>query len=288
MKSPATYASGWRSIRAEYLRGALLTLLLTLSVGVQAAPKADLWPRWQAHDAASTRQVDHGVWDRFLQQQVIVGADGIHRIAYGKVPAAQRTALKAYLVALQAERVRSLSRAEQRAYWINLYNAATVDIVLAHYPVDSILKISISPGLFVRGPWGAKRLRVENEALSLDDIEHRILRPIWKDPRTHYAVNCASLGCPNLATRAYTAATMESLLDQGAREFINHSRGAQVRDGRLTVSSIYRWFAEDFGNTDAGVLAHLRRYADPALTQSLRGITRIDDAAYDWTLNDAR
>ncbi len=216
------------------------------------------------------------------------GADGIHRIAYARVLPADRAALKGYLKTLQGIVVSRLNRAEQRAYWINLYNAATVDVVLAHYPVESILKINISPGLLARGPWGKELLKVEGVALSLDAIEHRILRPIWSDPRTHYAVNCASIGCPNLATRAYTAANMEALLEQGAREYVNHPRGVQLENGKLTVASIYEWFKDDFGGDDAGVIAHVKRYAAPPLARQLGGITTIADDRYDWALNDLR
>jgi hypothetical protein len=261
--------------------------LMAFSLAALAAPAAELWPRWSASGKESAA-IDHGAWDDFLRRHVAAGKDGIHRIAYGRVAAAEREALREYLSRLQAVAIRRYPRAEQRAYWINLYNAATVDVVLEHYPVPSILKIDISPGLFAKGPWRKNLLTVEGEAVSLDDIEHRILRPIWKDPRTHYAVNCASLGCPNLATRAYTAQNMEELLEQGAREYVNHPRGARVQDGRLAVSSIYVWFEDDFGGDDAGVIAHLRMHAAPQLARALAGVTRIAGHDYDWTLNDAR
>ncbi|HUP92308.1 MAG TPA: DUF547 domain-containing protein [Solimonas sp.] len=261
---------------------------LALAGNVQAAPKAELWTRWAAHDEASTQLVDHSAWDALLQKYVKASGDGIARLAYGALGAADRPALDAYLQRLQAVAVTGLSRAEQRAYWINLYNATTVKAVVDHYPVASIMKIGISPGLFTRGPWGAKLVRVQGEGLSLDDIEHRILRPIWKDPRTHYSVNCASLGCPNLAPHAWTAATAEEMLNQAARAFVNHPRGARVEGGKLYVSSIYQWFKADFGGDDAGVIAHLRQYAAPGLNQQLAGIRSIAGDDYDWSLNDAR
>lgn len=267
-----------------------LLLLVLACVSVQkayAAPTAELWPRWERHDATTTRQVDHGAWDTFLQRYLRPAPDGLHRLAYGAVNASDRTGLLAYLQALQAVPVSQLNRAEQFAYWINLYNAQTVYTVLAHYPVPSILRIKTSPGVFTRGPWGDRALRVEGEALSLDDIEHRILRPIWRDPRIHYGVNCASVGCPNLAARAYTAANAGDLLEAGARAFVNHPRGARVEEGRLRVSSIYVWFKADFGGDDAGVIAHLGRYATPALAAQLDGIRRVSGHDYDWSLNDA-
>ena len=237
---------------------------------------------------SSSEVVDHRAWNAFLEGNVIVGDDGINRIAYGKVSAADRRRLDEYLVYLSEVRISDYARDEQRAYWINFYNALTVDVVLDHYPVESIRDISISPGFFAVGPWGKKLVSVEGEALSLDDIEHRILRPIWKDPRIHYAVNCAAVGCPKLMSQAFTASNGDALLEQGARDFINNERGARVSaDGHLTASSIYDWFQEDFGGDESGVIAHLRAYANPALAAKLDGITRVSAFEYDWTLNDA-
>jgi hypothetical protein len=134
---------------------------------------------------------------------------------------------------------------------------------------------------------GAKLVAVRGERLSLDDIEHRILRPLWRDPRIHYVVNCASLGCPDVPPVPLTGVNAENLLEAAARAYINHPRGAAVRDGRLEVSNIYRWYRADFGGSEASVIAHLRRYAAPALADQLQGISAIDRYRYDWALNDA-
>ncbi len=249
------------------------------------APRAEPWPRWQAHDPSNTGRIDHGAWDTLVARYVSSHRDGINRVDYAGWAASGRAELRAYLEALAAIPVSGHARPDQFAYWVNLYNALTVDIVLEHYPVDSILDIDISPGLFSVGPWGRELISVEGVALTLDDIEHRILRPIWRDPRIHYAVNCASLGCPNLQRQAFTAATAGRQLDAGARAYVNHPRGAAVRDGRLHVASIYEWFKADFGGSDSGVIAHLRRHAEPALAAELTGITRIHDDSYDWSLN---
>jgi hypothetical protein len=261
--------------------------LMAFSLAALGAPSADLWERWAAHTQSKVA-IDHHEWSAFLGRYVKPGKDGINRVPYGKVSADDRQALDAYVRKLEGIPIRKFSRAEQRAYWINLYNAATVKVVLEHYPVESITKINISPGLFAKGPWKKKLLTIEGEPVSLDDIEHRILRPIWKDPRTHYAVNCASLGCPNLLPRAFAAGNLEELLDEGARAYVNHPRGARVEKGRLTVSSIYVWFKSDFGDGDAGVIEHLEKYAAPALAKKLGGLTRIADDEYDWALNDAK
>ncbi|HLN86070.1 MAG TPA: DUF547 domain-containing protein, partial [Candidatus Limnocylindrales bacterium] len=184
-------------------------VLLAVLVGsnlAQAAPKAELWPRWQKHDPASQQKIDHGAWDRFLKQYVVVPhPSGINRVRYQAVNPDDQKALKSYLQTLQAQAISNYNRNEQKAYWINLYNALTVDLIISRFPVESIRDINISPGLLVRGPWGAKLLTIEGEKLSLDDIEHRILRSIWRDQRVHYALNWASLGSPNLQPVAYTS-----------------------------------------------------------------------------------
>jgi len=267
---------------------ALITVAGVLGRPAEAAPRAELWPRWQAHDPASGATIDHQAWGEFLARYVATGADGINRVDYAAVTPADRARLDADLERLAAVAISGYSRPEQMAYWINLYNALTVQIVLAHYPVDSIRDIDISPGLFSNGPWGKKVITVEGEPLSLDDIEHRILRPIWRDPRVHYALNCAALGCPDLQPRPFGAATLGPQLDEAARGFVNHPRGVAIDDGELEVSSIYHWFMEDFGKDDRDVIAHLEAYAAPDLARQLHGFASIDDHAYDWRLNDAR
>ncbi len=263
-------------------------MLGTVVGNALAAPRAEPWPRWEAQAPMSKLGIDHGAWNHWLATYVVAGSDGINRVRYGQVSAADRRALSDYLRAMQAIVPSRYRRSEQLAYWINLYNATTVNVVLEHYPVKSIRDIDISPGLFSTGPWKKKLLTVDGTELSLDDIEHRILRPLMRDPRVHYAVNCASLGCPNLQPRAFSGARLDEMLDQAAREFINHPRAARVDDdGKLRVSSIYDWFVSDFGGSETGVLAHLRQYAAPALARVLENRREIDGYTYDWRLNDA-
>ena len=273
---------------ARLVAGLVLVLgMMAQAPDTVAAPKAESWPRWRAHDPGSTQRVDHAKWDQFLNRYLKSGDDGINRVAYGRVTASGRATLGRYLSALAGVPVRRLARPQQLALWINLYNALTVKTVLDHYPVASIRGIGISPGWFAIGPWGAKLVTIGGVALSLDDIEHRILRPIWRDPRIHYAVSCAAVGCPNLAARAFTAGNAEAMLDKAARAYVNHPRGVRLDGTRLRLSSLYRWYRDDFGGDDAGVIAHLRRYAAPALAKALGGVTAVTDQGYDWSLNDA-
>lgn len=269
---------------------AALLLLLTSFAGRAPAremPEAELWDRWTRHDEAAPRVLDHTLWDRFLSRYVVTAPDGSSRVRYAAVDGDDRGYLRVYLDQLQRTEVSKLRRDEQRAYWINLYNAHTVKLVLERYPMISLREVDISPGLFAKGPWAAKMLKVEDETLSLDDIEHRVLRPIWKDVRLHYALCRATIGAPRLSAQAYTASNTDAQLEAAARAFVNHPRGARFEgDATLQASSLYRWFEADFGGDDAGVIAHLLRFAEPPLAEVLRSVRRVRDGGYDWALND--
>ncbi|MET0501958.1 MAG: DUF547 domain-containing protein [Candidatus Binatia bacterium] len=266
----------------------LVATFLFTSSTLHAAPKAELWPRWQKHDPADKQKIDHGLWDGFLRKNVIAPhPSGINRVRYQDVSKQDREALRTYLQNLQGLPISGYNRAEQKAFWINLYNALTVELILSRFPVASIRDINISPGLFIKGPWGAKLVAVEGEKLALDDIEHRILRPIWQDSRVHYALNCASLGCPNLQPTAYTGDNTEALLGKAAREFINHPRGVAIKNGKLHVSSIYVWFQADFGAGAEGLMEHWTEYADEPLAGALINYSGGLEHDYDWRLNGA-
>ncbi|MDH3640095.1 MAG: DUF547 domain-containing protein, partial [Gammaproteobacteria bacterium] len=160
---------------------------LILSAPATAAPKAALWP---AHNPHSRAVVDHVPWDRFLKKYVNTGPDGINRVDYAAVTQADKQGLRRYIASLAATPIRGHNREQQFVFWVNLYNAITLHIVLEAYPVASIRDL----GVFSSGPWNRELVNVEVRDLTLNDIEHRIVRPIWRDPRTHYAVNCASIG----------------------------------------------------------------------------------------------
>jgi hypothetical protein len=268
------------------LGAALLTLLLVRCSALEgiAAPSARLVsPHWLQNDPDTSSRLDHAAWSRFLATYLVVGGDRVNRVAYGRVDADGRALLDCYIATLEASAVSHLSRAEQLAYWINLYNAVTIRVVLQHYPVRSIR--DIDGGLFGTGPWAKKLVTIEGERLSLDDIEHGILRPIWRDPRIHYALNCAAISCPKLQPIAFTAGNAERLLDEAARDYVNDPRGVQIAGDRLIVSSIYVWYREDFGTA---VLDHLRRYASTSLAAELARFRTQDADTYDWRLIDAR
>lgn len=262
-----------------------IVVALTL-FALSAAPAAaqNLAARFSKHDAASTETVDHGDWGKLLAAYVRSAPDGVNRVDYRRFKAQGYGALRDYLAKLQAVKVSSLRRDEQFAFWANLYNAATVEVVLKSYPVASIR--DIGGGVFSKGPWKLKLVKVEGIELTLDDIEHNILRPVWRDPRVHYAVNCASIGCPNLPRAPFAGATLSAQLSAAAREYVNHPRGFSVSGGSIKASQIYSWYAEDFGGNATSVLRHARGYARGELANALKDATTISGYDYDWRLND--
>ena len=233
-------------------------------------------------------------FDGLLGSYVTKGADGVTRVDYARWKSAgpDVEALSEFIKTQSAVAPSGLSKPAQLAYWANLYNAITLKVILDAYPVASIRDIKskgvwLDPKAFL-GPWVEKRVTVEGRELSLDEIEHAILRPTFKDPRVHYSVNCASFGCPNLRPVAWRAETLEAELDAAARDYVNHPRGAAIEAGSLKVSSIYKWFKADFGGTDAGVIAHLKQYANPQLAKKLETLKVIGGDDYDWSLNDTK
>ena len=252
----------------------------------QAAPRADLWPYWEKSNESVGHSIDHRAWQEFLSEYVRADDTGMNRVSYAAVSMADKTELDEYVRRQSKLAITEYPRDEQLAFWLNLYNALTVKVILDHYPVQSIKRIDISPVWFSSGPWGRKLVNIEGHALSLDDIEHRILRPIWKDPRIHYAVNCASVGCPDLGHTAYSAANIESELSHAARSYVNHPRGVAMQKSQVRLSSIYKWFEDDFGGSEDAVLDHIRQYASGELKHNLDNVSGISGYEYDWGLND--
>lgn len=232
-----------------------------------------------------------GMLDALLSAYVVTSADGIARVRYNvwRTHRPSMELLRRTISAMEGGKPSAMMRNDALAFWSNLYNASTLSVILNHKPVSSIRDISSKGAIFdpkaYSGPWREKRVSVEGVRLSLDDIEHKQLRPLARDARIHYAINCASIGCPNLQRESWRGDTLHEMLDRAAQSYVNHPRAVLFApDGRLQVSSIYIWFKEDFGG-EQGVLDHLRRYANPALAKRLDGATRIGTHTYDWSLN---
>lgn len=227
----------------------------------------------------------HQAWDELLGTYVVEGDDGVNRFDYGglKENEADSAKLDAYLESFADFDVETLDENSQFAAYANIYNALTVQYIVSRYPTKSIRSG------YIVGPWKQVFTQIDGEKVSLDDIEHNILREEWDDPRVHYAVNCAAYSCPNLQTDAWLGETLDADLDRAARAYVNDPRGVTIRrNGTLQVSTIYKWFREDFGDSNDGVIAHFLDYAEPALAEQIRANPRITKHEYNWDLNDAQ
>jgi hypothetical protein len=256
-----------------------------LSIEVVAAPTADKWAFWDQSDPSSTAIIDHSLWQQVLDSYLNVGDDGINRFAYKGVDSSGKQQLSAYLRQMAQIDSRAYNASEQQAYWINVYNALTVNVVLKYPKKKSILRMGEQ--IFSVGPWDDTVYEVAGQELTLNDIEHRILRPIFKDHRVHYAVNCASIGCPNLGAKAFAGAELEAQLARQEREYISHPRGVTFdKKGRLKLSQIYEWYGSDFAADEARLITHLA-VRHETLGAKLAVYSGKVSYHYDWDLNTA-
>lgn len=223
----------------------------------------------------------HAAWTNLLGKYVVPGADGVNRFDYAALKAskADRGALDTYIAGFASMDLSGSGKAEFAA-WANLYNAVTVRYIIQHYPLKSIREGSLT------GPWKKIMVMAGGPEVSLDDIEHKILRPRFDDPRVHYSINCASYSCPNLQPKAWEAATLDKDLDAAARDYVNSPRGVTVTPKGLVVSGIYDWFQKDFGGSKEAAIRHFLTYASPELAAQIRANPKIRKSDYDWSLND--
>ncbi len=267
---------------------------LIFGLGVAAAQSARGWPEplafWATYAAAADPRtgalgeaVSHAGWQAVLDRYLVPSASGVTRFDYAALRGAGRADLQRYIDSLAATDPRQLGQAAAMAYWINLYNALTVAVVADDWPVTSIKRVRSR--WLGRGPWDDELVAVAGQRLSLNDIEHGILRPVFRDNRIHYAVNCASLGCPNLAAKAYTGQGIGQQLDAAAGNFINHPRAVALDAAGLRLSSIYKWYADDFGSDERALFEHLAGFADAGLAARLRAYRGPVRYAYDWAVN---
>jgi hypothetical protein len=194
-------------------------------------------------------------------------------------------ALKAVVARLSGLDPEDMSPAERKAFWINVYNAVTLQAMLEFFPLRSIRdKVADARGYNV---WNDYPFLLGERRFSLNQIEHEVLRPMG-DPRIHAAVSCASLGCPPLRSEAFVAARLEEQLDDQARVWVNDpARGVRIRDDVIAVSELFTWFGNDFGADMPTRLRWISRYLrDPAAREAVvrRGV-RVESIPWDWRLN---
>ena len=226
----------------------------------------------------------HSDWNLILKRYVIKSEPGgVNLFNYAALSKSSNdwVLLKNYLTSLEGMNPNLMLKNEAIAYYVNLYNAVTVKLVTENYQIKSIRKL----GPLNSGPWKRKIIKLNNELVSLDDIEHKILRSKYKSPYIHYMLNCASMSCPNLQATSWKADSLEADQLTAATEYINSSRAVTLKKNGLRLSSIYKWFKEDFEN-DGGVLDHILKHANKDLKNAIKKGVKIKSYNYDWTLND--
>lgn len=247
-------------------------------------------------DAADAAAFDHSKWDALLQSNVVVHDGGkITTVDYQSM-ARERQVLTNYLDQLSKvsrEEFDSWTKDEQLAFLINAYNAWTVEFILTQYPdLESIKEL----GSFFQSPWKKKFIPLLGETRSLDDIEHNLIRGSgrYNDPRIHFAVNCASIGCPALKNEAYRGDILDKQLEEATMLFLSDKSRNRMSEGKLQVSSIFKWYREDFedGWRGASTLSQfLALYkdslglSDMEADELVAGNIAITFLDYDWKLN---
>lgn len=262
----------------------IITLGILLAGGCAGSGAAGTPPQEDAVPTVHALPVDHGPFDRLLQDHVkggIVDYGGFKR---------EEAALDAYLATLASATLSSASREEKLAFYINAYNVCTIRLILRHLgSIKSIREID--------KPWDTKEWKLAGETLSLNEVEHRKLREELREPRIHFAIVCASIGCPDLAARGYTAGNIDAELDAATRKFLQSKKHVRTSEGggllgksfRLELSQIFNWFEGDFtaGGT-APVTDFVVEYSDQATAAFIQehgSRLKISHLDYDWNLN---
>ncbi|MDF1559595.1 MAG: DUF547 domain-containing protein [Bacteroidales bacterium] len=247
----------------KYLLSTLMFIAVFLSSSLQAQKTVN----------SVSRPVSHELWNTFLKKHV---SDEGH-VNY-KAIIQDKSELDKYLTLLENSHPNvKWTENERKAYWINAYNAFTVKLIIDNYPLKSIKEI----GGALKSTWDISFIKIEGQTYSLGDIEHKILRKEFDDPRIHFAINCASVSCPILLNEAFLSETLDQQLNRAAEGFINDSSRNKFSAGLAQVSSIFNWFSEDF--TKQGTLVdYLNLYSKVRLNTK----TKVKYLDYNWNLNE--
>ena len=258
----------------------VLTLILSIGAGsiVHAAPRSKSIEFWNDHTDGSPLKMDYSKWNSLLEKYLILGeTPTTNRFNYSAVSTADRQLLDEFLDSMQEMDPRQLSGLEQKAYWLNLYNSALVKQIIESEPKDSVRELG-------NRMWRRNRLYIAMQKISLDDIEHGVLRPLFGDPRVHFSLVAGTIGSAELLPVAFTAENVEELLEENTRNFLNHERGVRIENGEVTLSTIFRWYKEDFEGNLNGIKNFIMPYLGEDKKQILRDAKSVD-YDYDWTVN---
>jgi hypothetical protein len=226
--------------------------------------------------ASAAQGVDHSLYAGLLKKYVkggVVNYKGIKN---------EEATLDQYLKVLEKTDTKALPRNEQFAFYVNAYNAWTIKLILSGYPGITSIK---DLGSLFKSPWKKKICRIDGRIITLDDIEHNILRPRFKDPRVHFAINCAAKSCPPLRSGPYRGGELDQQLDEMAAAFINDPSKNRLEGNTLYVSKIFDWFEEDF---NGDILAFFLKFTKEDLKEQLEASQekiKVKYLDYDWSLN---
>ncbi len=236
-----------------------------------------------ATQSLSMNEINHSGWDHLLSKYVD-DAGGVDYRAW-KSSSVDRQDLTVYLNHLSNARTELAATQQAKlAFWINAYNAVTIDGILREYPTSSIRNHTAK--IFGYNVWDDLQLFVGGKPYSLNQIEHEILRKM-NEPRIHFAIVCASKGCPRLLREAYTADKLDNQLSTNAKHFFAQKLNFAVAGNTITLSSILDWFNADFGDTDEKLLGRIYQWLPVSQQQSIRGKAfTIRYAEYDWSINE--
>ena len=233
------------------------------------------------HQETSAETFDHSKFDQILKQYV----DDKGLVDYNGISKDPR--FKEYMESLRSAKAEELSKNGQLAFWINAYNAVTINKVIRWKPKKSVRE-TLVPGVWTSTKFFTTQDHiVAGRHLSQDDIENDILRKRLKDPRIHFAIVCASSSCPPLARFAFTEENVQAKLEEKTRKYINSSRGTRIDDAKNTfyLSKIFDWFSSDFKSTSGSVLGFIKPYLSKEAMSFLERDPKISYIHYDWSLN---
>lgn len=270
--------------QTKIVTAALIAILGVIALVQTIAAPSEITTLFNVSNESNEKSIDHSKWQEVLDAFVQEHESEINRFDYAalKEDDEAHESLIAYVLQLSDVDPRTYSKSEQLAYWINFYNALVIYVVNSRFPVKSIQEIKLA------GPdtslLDLKVASVSDQSLSLNDIRNEILRPIWKDNRVHFVLNSASLGCPNLSKEAFTSENVYKLLDSGTKAYLNHTRGVLIKEGKLTISSIFEWYMEDFGQDKDEVITYLKHHVQPDVSKKLGELSEFE-TIYDWKIN---
>lgn len=219
----------------------------------------------------------HKQFDELLKMHTKV-QDGATVVDYKSIKASPEI-LKNYLSSLESlnkDEFTKFSSDEKLAFWINVYNAYTIQLIVDHYPVKSIKDI----GSFFSKPWSKEIIPLFGKKMTLDEVEHDTIRVDFKEPRIHFAVNCASIGCPSLYREAFQATNLDQQLDAATKFFLNNRSKNKIKGDTVYISKIFKWYGKDFKRSHGSVKKFLESY-----WSEVKKTDDIDYLDYDWGLN---